>query len=154
MPKLEYDSNNEDKVQETIEPEIVKPIKKKKNDEDKEQVKERKPRSAKQIEVTNKMRDALKHRQLENQRIKELAKLEHEELKTKIKKKLHKNKVKEEVEKKIKEIVESSSEDESESTEEQIIIPQKKKRSKPIPIPNSKKYQYAYEQNKPTINFF
>ena len=30
MPKLEYDSNNEDKVQETIEPEIVKPIKKKK----------------------------------------------------------------------------------------------------------------------------
>ena len=127
-------------------------------DEVKQEVKQevkKKERSQNQIDATNKMREALRLRRESNLKIKETAKLEHEELNKKIKKKLHKNKINEEVQKKLKEIVQSSSEEESdeEESEEEIVV--KKHKAKSLPprsAPPTPKYQ-PYRNNL-KVDFF
>ena len=122
-------------------------------DEVKQEVK-KKERSQNQIDATNKMREALRLRRESNLKIKETAKLEHEELNKKIKKKLHKNKINEEVQKKLKEIVQSSSEESSEEeSEEEIVV--KKHKAKSLPprsAPPTPKYQQY--RNNLKVDFF
>ena len=159
MPKIQYESTDEesDSFEETKQVEIseFKPdIKlsiggletskfssKKKNDDlalkEKQgfssiETKEKKPRSDKQKEVTEKMRQQLLLKRQEDLKIKEKVRLEHEELKKKIKKKLFKERVKDEVSKKIKEIAVSESSEDGESTSEETISkPVRKSSTKP-----------------------
>ena len=80
-----------------------------------------KQRTQKQIDTTNKMRDALKLKRSEDVILKEKAKLEHDELRKHIKKKLFAERVKEKVQSKINEITESNySSDEDNNNEVQI----------------------------------
>jgi hypothetical protein len=96
-PKLEYDSTNESKTEEIKQPDpepvaaIAEiPVKK-----------EKKPRTQKQIEATNKMREALAKRKEQAMRIKEETKLQREMMDKEIKKKISKLKEKEHIEKKV-----------------------------------------------------
>jgi len=101
MPRIQYESSESD--DDVI---IVKGLKNKTKKEQKQEIKEeikpeiqeiqpeikeiikpkeKKPRTQKQIENTNKMREALKLKREQELKIKEQVRLEHEELKNKIK---------------------------------------------------------------------
>ena len=142
MPRIQYESS--DSEDDVI---IVKGLKNKTKKEQKEEIKEeikpeikeiqpevkedikpikvKKERTQKQIDNTNKMREALKLKREQELIIKEKVRLEHEELKNKIKSKIKKNNVNEKVMKKIKKIVESSSSEEEEQSEDEIIVKKK-----------------------------
>ena len=97
--------------------EVLKPIKKQ--------------RTQKQIDTTNKMRDALKLKRSEDVILKEKAKLEHDELRKHIKKKLFAERVKEKVQSKINEITESNySSDEDVPVLNQVVL----KKQLPTPV--------------------
>ena len=91
-----------------------------------------KQRTQKQIDTTNKMRDALKLKRSEDVILKEKAKLEHDELKKHIKKKLFAERVKEKVQSKINEITESnySSDEDTVHVNNQVVI----KKQLPTPV--------------------
>ena len=90
-----------------------------------------KQRTQKQIDTTNKMRDALKLKRSEDVILKEKAKLEHDELRKHIKKKLFAERVKEKVQSKINEITESNySSDEDVPVLNQVVL----KKQLPTPV--------------------
>ena len=115
MPKLQYNSddevvksNSDNEISEIIQ-EVKQQKKEKKvykevvKEPPKEVVvKEKKPRSERQIEVTNRMREQLKMRRENDIKIKQQAKLEYEQQQKDLKKKIKKLTLKGEVEKKIK----------------------------------------------------
>jgi hypothetical protein len=125
--------------------------------------KPKKPRSQAQIDVTNRMRENLKLKRQEDTKLREIARLEHEELKKKIKKKLFSTRVKEQVDRKIKEIADDNTDSEaSDSSIEYIPVKKEKLRKKPtepvkraIPnTPNNKQYYPSSKpQHKPIIFF-
>ena len=126
--------------------------------------KPKKPRSQAQIDVTNRMRENLKLKRQEDTKLREIARLEHEELKKKIKKKLFSTRVKEQVDRKIKEIAEDNTDSEaSDSSIEYIPVKKEKLRKKPVePVkranvpntPNNKQYYPSSKpQHKPIIFF-
>lgn len=115
-------------------------------------VKQKKERTPKQIETTNKMRDALKLRRDANVKIKETAKLENDDLKKQIKKKIENDKVKKAVTKKIKEIIQSDTDDETtDESEDEIII--KKSKAKQH-FPKKDVVPYPVEKSKFLVKFF
>ena len=125
--------------------------------------KPKKPRSQAQIDVTNRMRENLKLKRQEDTKLREIARLEHEELKKKIKKKLFSTRVKEQVDRKIKEIADDNTDSEaSDSSIEYIPVKKEKLRKKPVePVkraipntPNNKQYYPSSKpQHKPIIFF-
>lgn len=124
MPKLEYESDSDHDVDNAL-PVVEEQLLTKSNEK---VTKEKKPRSQKQIDTTNKMREALKQRREHDLRIKEQVRLEQEEMNKKIKKQIHKSKVKDEVKKQLKKIADYESEsDGSTSSEEDNIKPKHKK---------------------------
>lgn len=156
IEKPDSESENEEKPNEPINEPIVEPPK---------VTKPKKPRSQAQIEVTNRMREQLKLKRQEDTKLREIARLEHEELKKKIKKKLFSTRVKEQVDKKIKEIAEDNTDSEaSESSIEYIPIKKEKLRKKPLqePIkkvnvpntPNNKQYFPSSNSHHKPIIFF
>ena len=154
IEKPDTESENEEKPNEPINEPIVEPPK---------ATKPKKPRSQAQIDTTNRMREQLKLKRQEDTKLREIARLEHEELKKKIKKKLFSTRVKDQVEKKIKEIADDNTDSEaSDSSIEYIPVKKEKLRKKPIePVkraipntPNNKQYYPASKpQHKPIIFF-
>ena len=167
MPRI-IKGNSFEKPESESETEVVTPIPEPVAIVNKPTEKPKKQRSQAQIDATNRMREQLKLKREADTKIKETVKLEHDELKKKIKKKLFSTRVKEQVEQKIKEIaVLSESESESESDESEIeYVPVKKEkiRKKPVkeashqPVPNTpSNKQYFPSSTQPqyrAIKFF
>jgi hypothetical protein len=144
MTKLEKNSDNE--VEQT--------------EDEHKPVKEKKPRSQKQIDACNKMREALQSRKDDKIRLKEQTRLEHEAMQIEIARKLDKLKKKEKVNKKVdkradekvnqkiqqklNELV-SESDSESSVSSEEIVIKKKTTRKAPIE---------TYDNNKIKVSFF
>ena len=177
--KLEYDSTNESKTEEVKQPEPYVFSKEKtkatteKKSEDFSSIepvveipvkKEKKPRTQKQIDATNRMREALAKRKEQAMRIKEETKLQREMMDKEIKKKINKlkeresidkkvnkrvsEKVKEELYKKLKEEVPSDDEEtesEYESSESEI---------EPVPVYKSKPKRESKPIEKSTNTVF
>jgi hypothetical protein len=162
IEKPDSDTENEEtNINETINESCVfsnEPVK-----EQPKATKPKKPRSQAQKDVTNRMRENLKLKRQEDAKLREIARLEHEELKKKIKKKLFSTRVKEQVDRKIKEIAEDNTDSEaSDSSIEYIPVKKEKLRKKPVePVkraipntPNNKQYYPASKpQHKPIIFF-
>jgi hypothetical protein len=110
IEKPDSDTENEETTNEPINESNVfsnEPIK-----QETKATKPKKPRSQAQIDVTNRMRENLKLKRQEDTKLREIARLEHEELKKKIKKKLFSTRVKDQVDRKIKEIAEDNTDSE------------------------------------------
>ena len=162
IEKPDSESENEETTNEPINESNIfsnEPVK-----EQPKATKPKKPRSQAQIDVTNRMRENLKLKRQEDTKLREIARLEHEELKKKIKKKLFSTRVKDQVDRKIKEIAEDNTDSEaSDSSIEYIPVKKEKLRKKPtepvkranIPhTPNNKQYYPASKpQHKPIIFF-
>jgi hypothetical protein len=165
MPRIQYESSEYDddviivkglknktkipieeiKPKEEIKQEIIEEVKPLKE-------KIKKPRSDKQIENTLKMREMLKLKRENEFKIKEQVRLEHDELKQKIKDKIKKNNVNDKVMKKIKKIVESSSDEEEE--EEEIKPIKKKFPAAPKIKPEIKQIQPVPQRPQSLIRFY
>lgn len=113
MPKLEYESEPEEKQIETPLPN---------NDDNGDNPKDKKPRSQKQIDATIKMREALKARTENNKKLKEDLEAKMDDT---LNHKLIKKEINKKVNMKLKQIVDTHN-DTSDSDEEVIIIPKKK----------------------------
>jgi hypothetical protein len=114
MPKLEYESEPEEKQIETPLPN---------DDGNGDKPKDKKPRSQKQIDATNKMREALKARTENNKKLKEDLEAKMDDT---LNHKLIKKEINKKVNMKLKQIVDNTNDDVSDSDEEIIIIPKKK----------------------------
>ena len=104
------------------------------------------PRTEKQIEATNKMREKLNARRETNLKIKEQVKIEHDELKIIVKEKIKKNNVKEKVIKSLKKIIDSDSDTEDNLQEQDYPDPSPPPR-KQIKKPTQIKPQQQYVSN-------
>jgi hypothetical protein len=113
MPKLEYksESDDDDKTEVVESKQLVSEIPAKK------------PRTQKQIEATNKMREALKARTENNKKLKEDLEAKMDDT---LNHKLIKKEINKKVNMKLKQIVDTTNDDVSDSDEEIIIIPKKK----------------------------
>jgi hypothetical protein len=150
MTKLEKNSDNEIEV-EPIQDEPVA-------------IKEKKPRSQKQIDACINMRKALQSRKDDKLRLKEETRLEHEAMQLEIARKLDKLKKKEKISKKVdkkaekkvneklqqklNELVSESESDESSVSSEEIVI--KKKTTKKAPVREVE----TIDNNRIKVNFF
>lgn len=124
MPKLEYKSDSEN---DEIESKIIETIV-----EEKQPVlaKPKKQRSEKQIEVTNRMREALKLKKENDKKLKK--DLEDKLMNETLNHKLIKKEINKKVNMKLKKIVDTSNQEASESSDEEevIIIPKRKSKLK------------------------
>jgi hypothetical protein len=138
MPKLEYKSESDDdktEVVESKEPETTDGIKPSRfarvmpNGASSLEIPAKKPRTQKQIDATNKMREALKARTENNKKLKEDLEAKMDDT---LNHKLIKKEINKKVNMKLKQIVNTTNDEISDSDEEVIIIP-KKKAVKPKP---------------------
>lgn len=113
MPKLEYksESDDDDKTEVVESKQLISEIPAKK------------PRTQKQIEATNKMREALKARTENNKKLKEDLEAKMDDT---LNHKLIKKEINKKVNMKLKQIVDTTNDVASDSDEEIIIIPKKK----------------------------
>jgi hypothetical protein len=132
MPKLEYKSDSDDDKTEVVETtDGIKPSRFARvmpngasSLESKQlEIPAKKPRTQKQIEATNKMREALKARTENNKKLKEDLEAKMDDT---LNHKLIKKEINKKVNMKLKQIVDTTNDDVSDSDEEIIIIPKKK----------------------------
>jgi hypothetical protein len=138
MPKLEYksDSDDDDKTEVVETTDGIKPSRfarvmpngasslESKQLETTDGIKPvKKPRTQKQIEATNKMREALKARTENNKKLKEDLEAKMDDT---LNHKLIKKEINKKVNMKLKQIVDTTNDDVSDSDEEIIIIPKRK----------------------------
>ena len=114
MPKLEYESEPEDK-QVDDNPQI--------DDDNGDKPKDKKPRTQKQIDATNKMREALKARKENDKKLKQDLEAKMDDT---LNHKLIKKQINKKVNMKLKQIVDTNNDELSDSDEEVIIIPKRK----------------------------